>query len=123
MHSASTNFDYNYQFTKGMKAQHSNTATRWRGSGTTSREPGGKRRRRGPTMGETSKEMMIVSTNNGETCLGWVGTPMACSASTATSAPLQVLYVSDNPREAYPPKRELRATRFTTQQCTYGYNG
>ena len=30
MHSASTNFDYNYQFMKGMKAQRSNTATRLR---------------------------------------------------------------------------------------------
>jgi len=58
---------------------------RWRGGRTTSGEPGGKPPKRGPDDGRNGQEGGLVSTNNRETCLSLVRTPMADSASTATT--------------------------------------
>ena len=43
--------------------------------------------RKGSDDGETDKRGVLVSTNNRETCLSLVRTPMAYSASTATPSP------------------------------------
>ena len=58
----------------------------WRGGRTTSGEPGGKPPKGGPDDGRNGQEGKCVSTNNRETCLSLVRTPMAYSASTATAS-------------------------------------
>jgi len=71
----------------------------------------GNPRRGVPTMGETEQEGVLVSANNRKACLS-LRTPMAYSASTATSAPLQDVFVLEHTKRECmkkncPKKKEI----------------
>ena len=68
------------------------TSDGWKGSGTTLEEPQEKHWGEGLTMGVMDKKVNVYL------------------RSQHSHIYPQLLYISDNPREAYPPKRELCAT-------------